>query len=497
MLREYQQHALQNLRRAIAAGSKRPVFVLSTGGGKTHLAAAVIQGAIDKGRRVLFLAPRRELIYQAAERLGSLGIRHGVIMAGEPMEPIHPVQVASKDTLHARRHRMEIPDAQVVIVDEAHLSLTESWKEVIAMYPNAVVIGLTATPARGDGRGLGEVYDDLVIGASMPYLISMGYLVPARYYSPSEPDLAGIRKDKDGDYQQKDLGDRMDQPELIGDVVEHWERLASERRTVVFCVNRAHSRHIAEQFRAKGYTAEHLDGETPLDERKAILARVATGETQILTNVFVASYGLDVPALSCAVLARPTRNITLYLQTVGRVLRPHEGKDDALIIDHSGAVREHGFVDEEQPWSLDGKETVQERKKKQKEENKEPKEIKCGTCGAAFKAQRNCPECGAEVIPQGKPVPVHEAELEEITGSTANREDTWQMKRDFMAQLRGYAREKGYQDGWAAWQYRKKYGVWPNDKRVRDVPAETPGDLAMGWVKHQAIKKRNSKEVAN
>src|SRR3546814_7641235 len=156
----------------------------------------------------------------------------------------------------------------------------------------------------------------------------------------------------------------MDTPQLVGDVVENWMRIARHRSTVVFCVNRAHSRNVRDEFLAQGIRAEHVDGETPTDERAAILARVRSGETQVLCNVFVASYGLDIPTLDCAVLARPTKNIALYMQTVGRVMRPAERKADALVIDHSGAVKENGFVDDFIPWSLDESEKVKDRKLK-------------------------------------------------------------------------------------------------------------------------------------
>lgn len=501
MLRDYQENAILKLRQSIAKGKRKPVLVAPTGSGKTHIATAVIQSAVSKGNHVLLLAPRRELIYQASNKLHSYKIPHGVIMAGEPMQQWQKVQVASFDTLHARGIRNErilMPKADVVIVDEAHLSIAKTRKDIIAEYPDAVLIGLTATPARGDGRGLGEIYNALVSTVTVGDLIKQGYLSPVRYFAPSKPDLDGLKLDKDGDYQRKGLAERIDKTELIGDVVHNWKRIASDRQTVVFAVNRAHSRHLCESFLAAGFRAEHLDGETPLDERREILARVDSGETQILCNVFVATFGLDIPSLSCAVLARPTRNITLYLQTAGRVLRTCEGKSDAIIIDHAGAVEENGFVDDLVPWSLDSDSTVKDRKKKQQEEFNEPKEICCSACGATFKGSRICPNCGHEIIHQSKPIPTHRADLQELQRSQvesakrANRVDSWEKKIRFMGELKTYARQRGYKSGWVQHQYREKYSVWGNDRRVKSAPPAEISELLTGWLTHQAIKRRSA-----
>ena len=280
----------------------------------------------------------------------------------------------------------------------------------------------------------------------------------------------------------------MDKAELVGDVVRNWQRIASDRSTVVFCVNRAHSRHVRDEFIAAGYRAEHLDGETPTDERAAILRRVASGETQILCNVFVATFGLDIPRLACAVLARPTKNIALYLQICGRVLRTCEGKTDAIIIDHAGAIEEHGFLDNDIPWSLDENSKVTERKEAAEKERQEPKEIVCSACGSVFKGQRACPACGHEMIPRTQPIPTHQADLQEIDREkkAVNRDWDSDRKAAFYGGLMSYAAEKGYKPGWAANQYREKTGVWPN--AYKNAPMVPPNADVTGWVKHQRIK---------
>ena len=500
-LRPYQTDAVTDVRRSLAAGHRRVLLQLPTGTGKTRIAAEICRMAQAKRTNVLFLAPRRELIHQAAAAFSKQGLWPGIIMAGEPMKRGADLQVASFDTLHARAIRgtkMQMPEAGLVIVDEAHLSLADTRKAIIEYYQDARVVGLTATPARGDGRGLGELYDDLVMGPSIRHLTDEGHLVPLRYFAPTEPDLAALRLNKDGDYAETGLAKRMDTPQLAGDIVENWLRLARHRLTVVFCVNRAHSRHVCKKFLEAGIAAEHLDGETPVDERAAILARVASGETQVLCNVFVASYGLDIPALDCAVLARPTKNIALYLQTVGRVMRIADRKRDALVIDHAGAVQENGFVDEFIPWSLDAEGKVKDRKLKLSRDNAEPKPITCSRCKAQFSGRRECPACGFAMVPPTAAIPTHEADLEEILRAARkdNREASWDEKAAFMAGLKAYAAEHGYQRGWVAHKYQARFGVWPNDARVRDVAPQPYSEDVRRWIVSQNIRRAKSRDRA-
>ena len=490
-LRDYQQAMISGARASLAAGFKRIVVQAPTGSGKSRVIAELCRMATGKRKRVLVMAPRRELIHQLRDTLAEQGVFAGIIMAGEAPAKLLDVQVASFDTLHARAmrsQRMAMPEADMVICDEAHLTISETRKDIIEHYDGKVVIGFTATPARGDGRGLGELYQDMVLGPPVRLLTDQGHLVPLRYFAPSKPDLAGIKLNKDRDYNETQLGKRMNDAKLIGDIIENWQRIAPTRRTVVFCVNVAHSKSVCAAFVAAGVVAEHLDGETPADERADILERVKNGSTQVLCNVFVASYGLDIPALDCCVLAHPTKNITLYLQTVGRVLRTFLGKLDAILIDHAGAIEENGFADDLIPWSLDGDETVKERKKKAAEEGRMPKEIECGKCHTVFKGRRECPSCGNQCVGAGKPIPTHEAVLVEIKTAKANRLDTWEAKASFIGQIKTYARDNGKSDGWVAHTYRDVYGVWPNDRRVKNAKAIPVEADTAAWIKHRLIK---------
>lgn len=505
-LRAYQAEAVQALRQSLAQGNRRPILQLPTGGGKTVIALAIIHRALEKIKRVLFLAPRRELIYQAAEKFISNHVDTGVIMAGERLKEAR-VQVASFDTLHARcmrSDRMALPDADMVVVDEAHLSITKTRLEILNYYNNKIVIGLTATPARGDGRGLGVFYDDLVLSWPIAKLIEHGFLSPVRYYAPSKPDLQNLKLGANGDYREKDLGIVMDKVQLIGDIVHNWKRIAKGKSTVVFCSTKAHSRHVCEAFRAAGYPAEHVDSDTPNDDRAAILRRVRDGRTLVLCNVYVASYGLDIPGLECAVMARPTKSLVLYMQTIGRILRPSSetGKTQAIVIDHSGCVDEHGFVDDPIPWSLDGSKKISDVIHAQKQETREPKEITCGDCGTVFRNSRVCPMCGYEMIGPGKDIPTHQANLQEVkqkksASEKRNRLTGWDEKIYFMGGLKYYATEKNYSDGWIAHKYRARFSVWPHDNRLKSAPAVPPGEDILNFIRSQNIRYHKSRKHEN
>ena len=491
-LRPYQQSALDGLRASFRAGKRAPVLVAPCGSGKTHIARAIIDGAVAKGHQVLFLAPRRELIYQTAEKLAEAGIHHGIMMAGESQDVMAPVQVACVPTLHRRMTRTYLPPAKVVIIDEAHLSVARTTQEILHGYPDALKIGLTATPCRGDGRGLGEIFDDLVMGPSIPELIAGGYLVQPRYFAPSTPDLAGI-KIQMGDYNQTQLGNRMDDPVLIGDVVTNWLRLASDRQTVVFGVNIAHAMHLCERFIEAGVRAEHLDSTTPNDERREILRRFENGATQVLTNCQIFSYGIDCPPASCCVLAHPTKSLARYVQAVGRVLRPYPGKLDAVVIDHAGIVDGLGFVEDDFPWTLDGTERVQDRMGAR--ERKEPKSLTCPKCATVFSGAARCPNCGHDMSRQrAEAIAATEADLVEVAARGQEREKrAWTMaeKGVFYSELLGLAKERGYNKGWAAHKYRERLGVWPQGL---DRTPSAASSATRAWAKSRQIAYAKARE---
>ena len=312
-LRPYQRRVIERIYARIDKGLRRILLVAPTGAGKTVIAAAMIADAVKDGRRVLFLAHRRELITQASAKLYATDVDAGVILAGFPPRLGEPVQVASIATLHARAVRtatIDLPVADLVIVDEAHHATAATYRKLLGSYPDAVIIGVTATPTRSDGRGSGDIFEVLVECPPVAKLIVGKFLVGTKVYAPSRPDLTGVRVQR-GDYVEKELAPRMDQAELIGDIVSHWHRLAERRPTVVFASSVGHSVHLRDEFRRSSVVAEHIDGTTPGDERDAILAGLARGTVEVVCNYGVLCEGWAVRA-SVALCWRARPSITAY-----------------------------------------------------------------------------------------------------------------------------------------------------------------------------------------
>jgi len=339
-LRPYQGAIIAQCNQIIANGQRRPLIVAPTGAGKTVIAAAIIKTAVADLRRVLVLGHTREIIKQTSLKLSGYQVEHGIIQADLEGNFNQSVQVASIQTLWSRAmrtDRMALPATDLLVIDEAHHCPANTYRQIIKSYPNAVLIGLTATPCRGDGRGLGGIFDLLVECPQVPELIHQGFLVRTHVYAPVDPDLKRV-KTRVGDYVVSQLAERMDRDDLVGDIVSHWHKYGQRRKTVCFTVDVKHSIHVRDEFNKSGVIAEHVDGSTPKAERDAVLARLASGETELVTNCMVLTEGWDLPDVSCVILARPTKKMGLYRQMVGRVLRPAPGKFNAIVLDHSGAI---------------------------------------------------------------------------------------------------------------------------------------------------------------
>jgi superfamily II DNA or RNA helicase len=395
--------------------------------------------------------------------------------------------VASIATLYARAVRgskIELPPADLIVLDEAHHARARTYRRILESYPNAVVIGLTATPCRGDGRGLGNIFDKIIEGPPIAELIAGGHLVPSKVFAPTRPDLAGVRVER-GDYVESQLAKRMNTDTLVGDIIEHWFRLADRRRTVVFATGVEHSVHIRNEFRQAAVLAEHLDGSTPAKERDAILAKLAAGQIDVVVNAMILTEGWDSPEVACLVLARPTRSLLLYRQMVGRVLRPAPGKTDALILDHAGAVFEHGFVEEPITWTLHSDRRAENTAQTARTEGHAPRLTTCPECKATRFQGRPCEACGWR--PQRRPAAFDVAEGELAHVDRAYNVDAGfneAGKLNFYRQLLWIADERGYQHGWAAHKHREKFGAWP--PRTNLPPLE-PEASTRAWVRSRQI----------
>lgn len=478
-------------------------FTVTHNSGKTITACELIRRR--GSARALFLAPRRELVFQSHAKLQEIGMPAGILMAGVEMDTSLQVQVGCVPTVHKRlRAGLNPPPADLIVIDEAHASFSSMTREILDRYPMVERVGMTATPARSDGRGLGELYDDLIEGPSVASLTAAGYLVPVRYFAPSAAELAGVRTVA-GDYVAKDLSERMNQPKLVGDIVENWMNICPDRKTVVFCVDRAHAAAVHAEFESVGVASAYLDGKTPNDERALILRRLRDGKLRVVVSVDVLSYGWDEPSVSCAIIARPTKSIARYLQSGGRVLRPFEGKEDAILIDHSGVVSSLGFLDDPQPWDLDPNGKIQEREKKEKTDGESnPEEmvtqLECPACKAVCKPQPKCPECGVDLGGQKKrAIEAFEAQLQEVRAREEERAkrneklgegDPWA----FYEELRGFAAMRGFKAGWAYRQFEAQFGEPPPPVMATDAGSRKPSPEVESWCKHRIIKWARGKQ---
>jgi DNA repair protein RadD len=445
-LRVYQQRAIADTRTAIAGGSRAPLLVLPTGGGKTIIFSAIAQSAAAKGNRVLILVHRRELIHQASSKLQWIGLEHGIIAAGMPATDA-PVQIASVQTLARRLARMDWQPG-LIIIDEAHHATAGQWARILDHWPDAYRLGVTATPCRLSGEGLRSAFDAMVLGPSVANLIGAGFLSPARIYAPPVvADLQGIRS-RGGDYANDQAAAAMDRPTVTGDAIAHYQRLAAGQQAIAFCCNVKHAVSVCDAFKTAGITAELLLGGT--QDRDQVVADFAAHRTRVLVTVDVVSEGFDVPAASCAILLRPTQSLGLYLQQVGRVLRPAPGKDAAIILDHVGNVLRHGFPDDPRDWSLDDR-------MRRTRGTPAPSVRTCPECFAAFKPQPICPVCGAQCTPiKSRKIQQIAGELQELkrTAKVIEFEERHARRTEVgrartLADLLMVAKNRGYSPGWA------------------------------------------------
>lgn len=416
-LRPFQTDWVRRIRKAMR-GHRRVLCVGATGCGKTVVAAHIIRGLVKQGLRVLFLTHRKELVEQALNRLQARGVTSvGIIMADVPEDRSQPVQVASIQTLIHRK----LPPADVIVVDEAHHAKARTWIGTLNKYPGVAVLGLTATPVRGDGAPLGDVFEDMVEAPSAETLIALGFLARPRCYSWGSPDLRDVEL-KNGDYESEELGRRMSDPKLVGDVVLHWEQYAKGRPSVCYAVNVAHAVALTERFQAAGARAELLTGETPKDQRGEMLEALEAGRIDIVVNVMVLTEGWDAPKVRNCILCRPTLSEGLFLQMVGRIMRPG---DRPNILDHAGNVVRHGRPEQDWHWRL-----TEKRAKKAKHGARDTATKVCEGCGSNVSvACRECPGCGFEFWEKDGEVPEDVTQwLQEVTGPSLRERAMEMMK---------------------------------------------------------------------
>lgn len=452
LLRDYQLKMINDVR--IALRSHRSVLLQSpTGSGKTSISAYMTGEAVNRGRRTLFICHRTELVSQTGATFDKVGILHSYCAAGFRFNPHSPALICGIETLKNRLQH--VGERDLIIWDEAHHTAAGGWRKVREAFPDAMHVGLTATPERLDGKGLDDLYETIVLGPSVKSLIDSGFLCSYRAFAPSAPQLATVKRIA-GDYSKGQLQEIMDGPSITGDAIKHYLRLCAGKRAVAFCVSVEHSEHVAQRFREAGIPAVSLDGTTDRADRAEALERFRRGEIKVLCNVDLFGEGFDLPSIEAVILLRPTKSLALYLQQVGRSLRPTAGKGEALILDHAGNILEHGLPDEDRDWSLLGK------KARQKKEKDIPIR-QCPVCFHVHAPGPVCTACGYEypVAKANRKVEEVDGELQELDVAAVRRQR--QMEQGMaktLEELVKLATARGYRspEKWAAhiWTHRQK-----------------------------------------
>jgi len=438
-LRPYQLQAVAEIREAFRQGHRAVLFVLPTGGGKTVVFSHISEQAAAKASRICILVHRAELLRQASASLHALDVPHGLIAANRSMDLSQPVQVASVQTLARRLHRIPREFFQLLVVDEAHHSNAGTWAKVLDHCHRARVLGVTATPVRCDGRGLGEWYGAMVLGPSPAELTDAGFLAPARVLAPPGPSLQGLRK-RMGDFDMKQASEMLSAGQAMGSPLAHYRQHLDGRTAIAFCCSVAHAEAVAELFNNHGIAAASIDGTMDSATREQLLADLGAGRLKVLTSCSLIGEGVDVPSVAGCILLRPTQSVSLHLQMIGRCLRPQDGKT-AVILDHVGNTQRLGHHLEEREWSLEGT--------AKKDREKAPSVKVCPQCFSAMaSAKPTCPDCGHQFVPERRELEHVEGELVELQRREARRE---QATATTLEQLIDVGKRRGMKNprGWA------------------------------------------------
>jgi len=493
--RPYQARGLNLIRQAIKDGHKSILFQGPTGSGKSITISEIIRGGYEKGKTVLFLVHRKKIFNQVRKYMDDLGIPYGIIKGGEKHEDWHPVQLAMVQTAHRRLHLPYIQPADIILIDEAHTSASATYLKVIEKLQKNVLVGLTATPVRKNGYGLKKAGYTVLIqgsqyGGDINDLTSAGSLVPIRYYAPCEPDLDGVPI-QGGDYNLRILESRLLEGRVLDDIVPNWFRYAEQRKTFIFAARVKHSIAIRDMFIKAGVTAEHVDGDTPDEEQFAILERFENGATKVICSCDLYIEGCDIPSIGCIFVARSTKSIRIWMQMIGRGMRPAPGKENCIVIDHSGSYSEHGPVSEINNWSLSSDcKTVNTKQLERKERNSKP--ITCPVCGNLYTGQLMCPVClNVPVKAQfGEDIEYIDGILGEIVSSTGKAKvkvPTLAEKQDWYSQLKGYAEAKSKEWKWCQGQYFAKWKEWPGREMER-LPTKEPSGEVSSYIRSRNIR---------
>ena len=443
-LYEDQEWLVSDLRKAMAL-NKSVLLQSATGSGKTAIAIHIIQNVIKKGKRCGFSVPRKELFNQTCETLDKYGIEHGYIASGKPYSGGMDVYVGMLPTMASRAD--ELPDLDLVFIDETHFG--ESYNDkVIKHYKErgTLIVGLSATPWKSSGKGLGCWYDDMVSGKSIPWLIENKRLSDYKGFAPSNLDLSSLKVTA-GDYNKGDVASFMEsQSTITGDAVAHYKKLAMGKLNITFCASIHHSEIVTESFNANGVPSAHIDGKTPTDEKVRMIRAFAKKELLNLSCCDLLCFGFDLSQASGVDVCiesmsdlKPTKSLALQMQKWGRVLRykPYP----AIILDHANNFQEHGLPCSDREWTLTDR--IQTKSKSEPV----PPTRQCEECFSVHTPAPTCPDCGYvyKIVP--RKVEEVEGELEEIQKEVARKQErSTQGKTDTLEGLIALGKKKGYKN---------------------------------------------------
>lgn len=463
-LRHYQRKGINLVYEAMKSGHRKVIFHLATGGGKSHSFCVMIKELLDSGAPVVICVKRRELITQASRNLTKHDISHGVYMSKHRrFRPKELVQICSIDTLDARNLYPHSDLTPVIIIDEAHDCRPSGKKYVrfLDEYPNSPVVGFTATPYGDNG-----LFDKIVKPIEMHELLEQGFLTPVKMFTPNQIDVSNVKIKRTGDYDEKELFRAASSSQIIGDFVRDWQAYSQGRPTVLFAVNIEHSEMIAKAFNDAGIVAVHADAKTKTEKREHLLRRLGNGEIKVLCNVNIFSTGVDLPAISCIQVCRPTQSLIWYLQSIGRGLRPspETGKTNCIIIDNAGNTFRFGS-----PFKAHNA-TIE--KSARRDPDEEDITIRrCKSCNFIFEAdQKICPECNYINPPVERKIKHSDGDLVEYNLSP---EEQVQMEKGLIMadcfKLKHVARKRGFKKTWIFFQLKNKYGVDKLETNKEDV----------------------------
>ena len=488
-LRPYQKQFIDDVRIEFSQNHKRVVGVAPCGAGKTIMTGWMIREVQRRGKRVIFFVHRHELIRQTSETFEQLEIPHGIISAGYKSQLDLPVQIASIQTLARRLKTVPAPD--FLICDECHHILANTYRQVLDAYPDAYLLGVTATPQRMGGINLGDVFTSMVEGPTVDQLIKLGNLTDFRYFSHADKiDLHNVRT-KFGEYVNSDLAKVMGDKKIIGNIVDNYNRHAAGKSAICYCVNVKHSKQVADAFNKKGICAAHCDGETPKIKRAKLVEDFRAGKIKILCNAELFSEGFDVPNMQAVILARPTQSLTLFIQQAMRPMRPDPSDPNkvAVIIDHVQNYSRFGLPNAIHKWSL--------APNPPKRHFSAPVKF-CNQCGLVVPmATHVCPCCGYEFITEEdeeERLREHEGTLlhiERKIGNFSSRRITHAptSPEAFME----IAKEKNYQVGWVAHQALKYAKSYEDCLHIAEVCGYKRGWAYYNWPKDE----RKSSSTSN